>query len=335
MRGVIVYPGTLLVHSFTKNSFTKIMFARLKYLCVSRLWALLLCLCLMPTTLCAQELDAKVTVNAQKIEGTNTAVFEALQEALKEFINTRQWTNLQFRPNERISCSFSITIEKYDDATGDATASLMVQSSRPVYNSAYTTTVFSTNDPNFSFNYREFDQLEFNADVIDKDLTALIAYYAYLIIGMDLDTMAPLGGTDVLETAKTIVTNSQSLLLSAKGWKAFDDEKNRFAIINDYLDNGMEDYRKFQYKYYREGLDIMAENADRGRAAITEAFDLLKAARENKPMSRLPELFTEYKRDEIVNIYVGKATAKEKEELYELLSRINASQNTYWRKIQK
>ena len=300
-----------------------------------RKWALLLLLPLMSISLCAQELDAKVTVNAQKIEGTNTAVFEALQEALKEFINTRQWTNLQFRPNERISCSFSITIEKYDDATGDATASLMVQSSRPVYNSAYTTTVFSTNDPNFSFNYREFDQLEFNADVIDKDLTALIAYYAYLIIGMDLDTMAPLGGTDVLETAKTIVTNAQSLLLSAKGWKAFSDEKNRFAIIHDYLDNGMKEYREFQYKYYREGLDIMAENADRGRAAITEAFDLLKAARENKPMSRLPELFTEYKRDEIVNIYVGKATAKEKEELYELLSRINASQNTYWRKIQK
>ena len=335
MWGVIVYLGTLLVHSFTKNSFTKIMFARLISKTVMRKWALLLLLPLMSISLCAQELDAKVTVNAQKIEGTNTAVFEALQEALKEFINTRQWTNLQFRPNERISCSFSITIEKYDDATGDATASLMVQSSRPVYNSAYTTTVFSTNDPNFSFNYREFDQLEFNADVIDKDLTALIAYYAYLIIGMDLDTMAPLGGTDVLETAKTIVTNSQSLLLSAKGWKAFDDEKNRFAIINDYLDNGMKDYRKFQYKYYREGLDIMAENADRGRAAITEAFDLLKAARENKPMSRLPELFTEYKRDEIVNIYVGKATAKEKEELYELLSRINASQNTYWRKIQK
>ena len=311
------------------------MFARLISKTVMRKWALLLLLPLMSLSLCAQELDAKVTVNAQKIEGTNTAVFEALQEALKEFINTRQWTNLQFRPNERISCSFSITIEKYDDATGDATASLMVQSSRPVYNSAYTTTVFSTNDPNFSFNYREFDQLEFNADVIDKDLTALIAYYAYLIIGMDLDTMAPLGGTDALETAKTIVTNSQSLLLFAKGWKAFDDEKNRFAIINDYLDNGMEDYRKFQYKYYREGLDIMAENADRGRAAITEAFDLLKAARENKPMSRLPELFTEYKRDEIVNIYVGKATAKEKEELYELLSRINASQNTYWRKIQK
>ena len=106
MRGVIVYLGTLLVHSFTKNSFTKIMFARLKYLCVSRLWALLLCLCLMPATLCAQELDAKVTVNAQKIEGTNTAVFEALQEALKEFINTRQWTNLQFRPTNAFRVVF-------------------------------------------------------------------------------------------------------------------------------------------------------------------------------------------------------------------------------------
>ena len=311
------------------------MFAQIKSFLVFRLSALFLFICLMPTTLCAQELDAKVTVNAQKVEGTNTAVFEALEEALKEFINTRQWTNLQFRPNERISCSFSITIEKYDDATGDATASLMVQSSRPVYNSAYTTTVFSTNDPSFNFNYREFDQLEFNVETIDKDLTALIAYYAYLIIGMDLDTMAPLGGTDALETAKTIVTNAQSLLLSAKGWKAFSDEKNRFAIINDYLDNGMKEYREFQYKYYREGLDIMAENSDRGRAAITEAFDLLKTARENKPMSRLPELFTEYKRDEIVNIYAGKATAKEKEELFELLSRINASQNTYWRKIQK
>ena len=311
------------------------MFAQIKSFLVFRLCALFLFICLMPTTLCAQELDAKVTVNAQKIEGTNTAVFEALGEALKEFINTRQWTNLQFRPNERISCSFTITIEKYDDATGDATASLMVQSSRPVFNSAYTTTVFSTNDPSFNFNYREFDQLEFNVETIDKDLTALIAYYAYLIIGMDLDTMAPLGGTDVLETAKTIVTNAQSLLLSAKGWKAFSDEKNRFAIINDYLDNGMKEYREFQYKYYREGLDIMAENSDRGRAAITEAFDLLKTARENKPMSRLPELFTEYKRDEIVNIYAGKANSKEKEELYELLSRINASQNTYWRKIQK
>ena len=154
------------------------MFAQIKSFLVSRLSALFLLICLMPTTLCAQELDAKVTVNAQKVEGTNTAVFEALQESLKEFINTRQWTNLQFRPNERISCSFSITIEKYDDATGDAMASLMVQSSRPVYNSAYTTTVFSTNDPSFNFNYREFDQLEFNVETIDKDLTALIAYYA-------------------------------------------------------------------------------------------------------------------------------------------------------------
>ncbi len=280
-----------------------------------------------------QEIEARVVVNHQKVEGTNVSVFESLQESLTEFINTRQWTNLQFQRNERIVCNFNITISAYNDATGDTTAELLVQSSRPVYNSAYTTTVFSTNDPNFNFQYREFDQLEFRLETLDNELTALIAYYVYLIIGMDLDTMSPLGGTEQLETVRTIVNNAQSFQLSAKGWKPFEDDKNRYAIINDYLDNAMEPYRKFQYQYHRQGLDIMVENSDRGRAGITEAMGLLKQAFENKPLSLLPQLMTEYKRDEIVNIYNGKANMNEREELLELLKRINASQITYWRKI--
>ncbi|MBR1733031.1 MAG: DUF4835 family protein, partial [Alloprevotella sp.] len=128
-----------------------------------------------------------------------------------------------------------------------------------------------------------------------------------------------------------IVNNAQSL--SSKGWRAFDDSKNRYAIINDLLDNGMEPFRQMQYKYYREGLDTMAENADRGRAAVTESMELLRKARENKPLSMLPQLFTEYKSDEIVNIYKGKGTAKEKESIIELLSGINASKISEWNQM--
>lgn len=285
----------------------------------------------IPFTLLAQELDARVTINHQQVQGTSTSVFETLQTTLEQFINDRQWTTMQFRRNERISCNFSITIKKYSPSENSFEGSLYVQSTRPVYGSNYTTTVFSFNDANFNFNYQEYDQIDFRTDIIDDNLTAMIAYYIYLIIGMDMDSMSPLGGTEYLQTAMTIVNNAQSL--SYKGWKAFDDSKNRHAIVNDMLDGGMEPFRKMQYKYYREGLDIMAENSERGRAEITEAMSLLKQAHENKTMSMLPQIFTEYKRDEIVSIYKGHGTSKEKEEIVNTLSNINPSQNSYWRQL--
>lgn len=281
----------------------------------------------------AQELDARVTVNHEKVQGTNTSIFESLETNLTQFINDRQWTNQQYQKNERISCSFAITVNSYNESENKLDCTLMVQSTRPVYNASYTTTVFSQNDRDFSFTYQEFDQLDFRPDVVDNELTAVIAYYVYLIIGMDLDTMAPLGGTEALQTALTITNNAQSL--TSKGWKAFEDSRNRYALITDLLDGGMEPFRQMQYKYYREGMDIMAENADRGRAAITEAVGLLKQARENKSMSAWPQLFSEYKRDEIVNIYKGKGTAKEKEDIYETFSTINPSQRANWNKIKE
>lgn len=283
----------------------------------------------------AQELEARVNINHQQVQGTSTSVFESLEKALTDLLNERQWTNLQFQRSERIQCSFAITIKKYDESSNKMEATLTVQSTRPVYNSNYTTVVFSTKDDNFTFSFQEFDNLEFRPDVIDNDLTALIAYYAYFIIGMDLDSMSPLGGTDILQMAKTVCNNAQSLTLSAKGWKPFESDKNRYALINDYLDSGMQPFRDMQYKFYRDGLDVMAENPDRGRAGTTEALGLLKQAKDNKPMSMLPQLFTEYKRDELVNIYKGKGTAKEKEEIYENLMAINASQSTYWQKLKQ
>jgi len=281
----------------------------------------------------AQELNCKVKILHSQVQGTNTSVFETLETALNEFMNNRSWTELQFSEVERIECTFNITIKTYDVEENRFTGELLFQSSRPVFNSAYNTTVFSMKDNDFSFTYKEFDQLDFNENMLDNNLTAMLAYYAYLIIGMDLDTMSPLGGTDILRKAELVVNNAQSM--SEPGWKTFDDPKNRHGIINDYLESSMEPFRQLQYKYHREGLDEMSNNVDRGRNAITEAIAMLNEAHKNKPLSMLPQIFTDYKRDEIVNIYNGHGTAKEKEEVYNILSELNASQNRQWQKIKK
>lgn len=288
---------------------------------------------MLSSVVTAQELNCKVKILHSQVQGTNTSVFETLETALNEFMNNRSWTELQFSEVERIECTFNITIKTYDVEENRFTGELLFQSSRPVFNSAYNTTVFSMKDNDFSFTYKEFDQLDFNENMLDNNLTAMLAYYAYLIIGMDLDTMSPLGGTDILRKAELVVNNAQSM--SEPGWKTFDDPKNRHGIINDYLESSMEPFRQLQYKYHREGLDEMSNNVDRGRNAITEAIAMLNEAHKNKPLSMLPLIFTDYKRDEIVNIYSGHGTAKEKEEVYNILSELNASQNRQWQKIKK
>lgn len=281
----------------------------------------------------AQELNATVNLNHQQVQGTSTSVFENLEQSIKDFLNQTQWTNLQFQRNERINCSFNITVKKYDDNENAFDCTLVVQANRPVFNSSYTTVTYSITDNSFNFDFKEFDQLNFRLESIDSDLTALLAYYAYMIIGMDLDTMSPLGGTEVLQQARQVTNNAQSLTRSAKGWKAFDDYKNRYGIINDYLDNAMEPMRQLMYKYHRDGLDAMVENPDRGRAAILEAMDLLKEAHSNKAMSLVPQVWTDYKRDEITNIFKEKGTSTEKADMYETLMNINTSQSAYWNQI--
>jgi hypothetical protein len=203
-----------------------------------------------------------------------------------------------------------------------------------VYNSAYTTTLYNNKDDNFDFYFAEFDQLEYNDETVDNQLTALIAYYAYLIIGLDLDSFSPKGGEDVLQRCMNLVNNAQSLQFP--GWKSFENSRNRFAIINDYLDGAMEPFRKMQYDYYRLGLDEMANNPERGRIAITTTIEEnLKKAHEDKPLSMLPQIWTDYKRDELANIYKGKGTQKEKQSVYDILFSINASQNEAWNKIKE
>ena len=284
--------------------------------------------------LSAQELQVKVTINHNQIQGTETSVFESLQQTLEQFINDRQWTNLQFQKNERIVCNFNITVTKYDKDNNLFTCNAMIQANRPVFNSAYTTTLYNNRDNDFNFEFNQFDQLEFNEEVIDNQLTTLIAYYAYLIIGLDLDSFAPMGGEDVLQRCMNLVNNAQNLGFT--GWKAFENDRSRFAIINDYLDGAMQPFRQLQYDYYRLGLDEMANNVERGRTAITTAIEeQLKKCHEDKPLSLLPQIWTDFKRDELANIYKGKGTQKEKESVYEILFGINASQSNAWDKIKE
>lgn len=282
----------------------------------------------------AQELQARVTLNYSQIQGTDASVFEDLKQTLTQFINDRQWTNLQFQKNERIPCNFNITVTKYDNSSNLFTCKATIQANRPVYNSTYTSTIYNNTDNDFNFNYAQFDQLQFNEENVDNQLTALVAYYAYLIIGINLDTFAPMGGEEVLQQCMNLANNSQNL--NFPGWKAFDNDRNRFAIINDYLDGSMKTFRQFQYDYYRTGLDEMANNAERGRTNITIAIENdLKKCHEDNPMSMLPQIWTDYKRDELANIYKGKGTQKEKESVYNILFSMNASQNSAWEKIKE
>ena len=282
----------------------------------------------------AQELQVKVNINHSQISGTDVSVFENLQQTLEQFVNERQWTELQFQKNERIQCSFNITVSKYIREENRFECSALIQANRPVYNSAYASTLYNNKDDNFHFEFKQFDQLNFVEEVVSDQLTALMAYYAYLIIGLDLDSFSPMGGTDVLQRCMHLVNNAQNL--GFPGWKSFEDSRNRFAIINDYLDEAIKPLRQLQYDYYRKGLDEMANNAKRGRTEITTALEEgLKKAHEDKPLSLLPQIWTDYKRDELVNIYKGKGTQKEKERIYELLMSINASQNSSWDKIKQ
>lgn len=282
----------------------------------------------------AQELDARITINHNQVSGTDASVFDNLQQTLQQFVNDRQWTNLQFQKNERIPCSFNITVTKYDQSSNKFTCKALIQATRPVYNASYTTTIYNNTDNDFNFEFAQFDQLQFNDETIDNQLTALFAYYAYLIIGLNLDSFSPLGGSDVLERCLNLVNNAQNLNFT--GWKSFDNDRNRFAIINDYLDGAMQPFRQLQYDYYRKGLDEMANNAERGRTEISSAIENdLKKCHEDKPSSLLPQIWTDYKRDEIANIYKGKGTQKEKETVYDILFSINASQNNAWEKIKQ
>jgi hypothetical protein len=264
----------------------------------------------------AQELNARVTVNSERIQTTNKNVFTTLERALNQFINGTQWSSTTFSSNERIDCTFSVTIlEQPTDNTFKA--ELFVQSRRPVYNSSYSTTMLNFRDTKFEFEYAENATIEKQQSTVNSNLEAVIAFYAYLILALDFDGFSPTGGSVFYREAQTIASRAQSNS-GWSGWSSFDDNRNRGSIINAFLDGSMKGYRDLWYTYHRKGLDEMAANPDRARTTILTALPVLKELRQVRNSEVILQMFADSKLDEVVSI-AGKATADEKKETYDLL----------------
>ena len=282
----------------------------------------------LPYEASAQELNCQVEVNSSQIQGTNKSVFETLQESITEYFNTTKWTNAQFYPNEKIECRFFLTVKEYADdrIKGD----IQVQLSRPVYNSTYTTTLLNFKDNKVEFDYKEGDPIIFKENNIDNNLTALLNFYAYLFLALDFDSFSPMGGQPYFDKAAGVVQMAQSG--GEIGWRAFEDNKNRSAVLSVYTDNNTGSIRQMNYDYYRKGLDEMVTSPDKGRAVITESLKTMGKIYDVAPMSVALSMFRDAKLDELVNVY-SKAPQSEREQVYEILEKLYPTENDRLNKI--
>lgn len=264
-----------------------------------------------------QELNCTVEVNSDQVQGTNKSVFETLQTAMNEYMNTNIFTNAQFAANEKIECRLFFTIKEVNDNT--FTGDLQVQSTRPVYNASLTTTLLNFKDSKIEFAYQENEPLIFSVNSMESQLTAILNFYAYLIIALDFDSFSPHGGDPYWDRLKEIVQMAQSS--GETGWRAFEDTKNRSAVLSAYTDASTSPIRELYYKYHRNGLDEMSTSPDKGRANITKSLDNLKAVYDAAPMSVALSMFKDAKLDELVNVY-SQAPAEERSKVYNILEPI-------------
>lgn len=278
----------------------------------------------------SQEMHWNVEVNTSQIEGTNKSVFETLQTGITEYLNETRFTNAMFSPIERIEARFFLNVAEYNDdrIKGD----LQIQLSRPVYNSTYTTTLFNFRDTKVDFEYREGDPIIFNESTWENNLTGILDFYVYLLLGIDFDSFSPNGGQIFFDRAASIVQQAQSS--GETGWRTFEDSKNRAAVLNSYTESNTSMIRDLLYQYHRKGLDEMVTSPDKGRATITESLENLKKVYANAPMSVALSIFRDAKLDELVNIY-SQAPQTERDKAYEILKDIYPTDLDRLEKIRK
>ena len=276
----------------------------------------ILCVMLAVFALPAQELNCTVSFNTQQIDASQRDRFETLKESLEEFINGQQWTGAQFSANERITCTFAITVNEIA-STDVYNVSLTVQARRPVYNASYQTVLLNWRDDLVVLPYQDGENLTYNEFNLDNEFIATVAYYAYLILSLDFDSFSPSGGEQYLRKCESIVSQMQSS--DSKGWKAFDSKTNRHALITALLDENQKGYREYWYAYHRQGLDQMAQSVDKGRAQITAGIARLGEVRSADAMTPLLSLFIAAKQDELCNIY-SEAPMTEKKTVYDQLT---------------
>ncbi len=296
-----------------------------------RRWIGLFTLCAIFVSGKAQEINARITVNGDKVAAANKQIFTTLQNALMEFVNNRKWTDATFAVNEKIDCSMTIIVNELDETSFKS--EIQIQARRPVYNSSYTTTLLNFRDQQLDFEYMEGEPLDYNSYSLTSNLTATVVFYIYIILGLDFDSFAPKGGTAYIQQAQQIVNMAQSEM-SWNGWKAFESNQNRHAVATALQDNASDAFREMWYTYHRKGLDEMAANPDRGRMTIIEALPALREVKKIRPTSVLLQMFSDAKLDEIIAIY-SKATAQERQEGYKMLFDIYPAQSTRLEELKK
>ncbi len=285
---------------------------------------------LCPHCLLAQELNCTVSINSDQIEGSNKSVFNTLKTSIEEYMNQNRWTTMTFSDREKIECSMMIIVKSVTD--NFYTCEMQLQSRRPVYNTSYSSPLINFKDNNFNFTYQEYERIEYQQNQFTTNLTAMLAYYCYLIIGYDMDSFSRLGGTPYFQTCEDIVSLCRSASmenLEQKGWLAFDSNRNRYALISNLMDEAFKGYRSYFYEYHRLGLDEMQANVANGRARIASGLSVLRDANRARPATYVINTFLDAKSDELVNIFQQGTTA-EKKSVYDLLMDIDPTrQNTY------
>lgn len=281
------------------------------------------------STIHAQELNVKLNINAQKVQDIDQDLVKTLEENLVQFLNENKWTNTTFRTNERIESTFTITINGFED--NKYSCDLQITCRRPVYNASYTTPTFNFKDAEITFEYNR-ESLEYNETNITSNLTAVMAFYAYVIIGIDFDSFAPNGGRPYFEKAMEIANAVQSL--NEPGWKPFDNDRNRYSLALALTEETSSVFHSMWYKYHRLGLDEMAANADRSRLKIEETLNDLDQLYQARPSSVLLSMYGDTKLDELVNIY-SKASQDEKTKAVKILQKIYPTKSSAIDKIKK
>lgn len=298
---------------------------------MKKLNSLLVFLLLGISLVSAQELRCNVSISSSKIQGANRNVFRTMQADLYEFMNNRKWTDNVYAIDERIECNIFIQLDE-QVSSDEFKGSMTVQLRRPVFSSSYETTLLNIKDKDFHVRYVEFQTMDFNETSNKDNLTSIMAFYAYIILGMDYDSFAPEGGTEYFQKAQQIVNNSQNSIY--EGWKAYESERNRYWLIENLMNRSYAGYRQCTYRYHRLGLDKMADKPAEGRAEIADALKLIQRVYRSRPNVYILPVFFDAKADELVNIFSG-SNPDEKTRVMAILNEVDPSNGSKYEKIKQ
>jgi hypothetical protein len=276
-----------------------------------------------------QELQCMVQISSPGMSETERQILQTLQSAAYEFVNQRNWTEFQYKPEERIEASILITVNE-KVGNDEYRGTIQVQSRRPVYKTSYSTPILNHNDRDFSFRYVENQTLEYADNTFTSNLTSVLAYYAYIIIGFDFDTFTPMGGTPYFQKAQSIVNLAQNA--TERGWKSFEGQRNRYWLVENLFNTQYSNIRQAMYSYHRLGFDRMTENMDMARGEVVSALEMMQRTHRQRPGSYLMSIIMTTKGDELINIF-NDAPATEKNQIVQILSEIDPANSAKYRRI--